>query len=178
MSRLFVLVTVLLAFPLSGCEALSEAIVLQSDPTNTAPQTNRTTSLAIAFDQITAIRDCDGVEGDGDFKFWWKAEPSFASAYERHRSPRLGPGQSTGDLGGRMFTGPAVDGQQITVTFTASEMDKPVFGAERPDPQMNNQSKAVRHTFRNGRWSNLGNQRIELGSGGCHVRLSYNAQPA
>lgn len=162
---------------LTGCDSLAQAIVDANNGTDTAPRTSRTTELAVSFTGIEAIKDCDGIEGYGDFSFRVNAQSSFSSSAsgEVHRSsPQLTDGQRTGSLGRRVFEGPAVDGQTLSITFTASEIDQPIIGAAYNDTRLNNASRTTIHTYRNGRWDKVGSQFVTLGGGDCQVRLYYN----
>ncbi|MEL6614462.1 MAG: hypothetical protein AAFQ43_01920 [Bacteroidota bacterium] len=163
---------------LTGCEGLAQAIVdASANGTDTAPRTSRTTQLAATFTGIEAIKDCDGIEGYGDFNFRVSAQSSFSSSSsgEVHRSsPQLTDGQRTGGLGRRVYEGPAVDGQTLSITFTASEVDQPVIGSAYNDTRLNNTSRTAIHTYRNGRWDKVGSRYITLGGGDCSVRLHYD----
>lgn len=169
------------ALLLTGCEtlvlALDESLQAQrQQQTDTAPRTDRTTRLAVTITGFEALNDCDGVEGVGEFNYWIDSRSSFASSASgevRRGSAQLSDGQRTGALGRRVFEGPAVDGQTLSIVLRANEMDKPVIGAARPDSRLNNTSRTATHAFRNGRWENVGARYITLGGGNCRVRLHY-----
>ena len=180
MTRFFSLLVLTLALGLTGCESLAEAIVAANTGTNTAPRTERTTQLAVTFNGMEVLKDCEGVaEGAGEFDIRVNAQSSFASSASGEvykGGPQISEGHRTGGFGRRVFEGPAVDGQTLAITFRASEMDKPVIGAARPDSRLNNASKTGTHTYRNGTWDKLGARYITLGGGACQVRLHYELE--
>ncbi len=133
-----------------------------------------TTMLQIDFNYVEVIKDCDGIEGDGDFHFRVRALPSWANAVTVHnRSHTLGDGDRTAALGRSTLTAAANTGQQVTVELTASERDKPLIGATYNDSRMNNATRTAAHSYRDGAWSGQGPRTISLGSGSCQVRLHY-----
>lgn len=164
---------------LSGCEALSEMIVLP-DPADTAPRTSRTTELAVTFNGMEVLQDCETViEGAGDFDIEVRSQASFASSASGEvykGKPQISQGHRTGGFGRRVFTGPAVDGQTVAVTFRASEIDSAPIRGNFPDPRLNNARNTATHTYRGGRWDKLGARYITLGGGGCQVRLHYDLE--
>ncbi len=135
-----------------------------------------TAQLQIDFGSIEAIKDCDGIEGDGDFSFKVTTNVSSGgSSTVYSKSVTLGEGGRTSAIGRKTYTVPATSGQQVTVEFEASERDKNIFGTKYNDSRLDNARNSIAHKFNNGTWSSLGPRSIELGSGDCRVRLSYTA---
>jgi hypothetical protein len=134
------------------------------------------TALQIDFNYVEVIRDCDGIEGDGDFTFVVVASPSFGGASTvLNRSETLGPGGRTAAIGRRTWQTEATSGKQLTVELRASERDTDIFGRRYNDSRMDNIARTLAHTFNGKSWSNLGPKTITVGSGDCQVRLHYTA---
>ena len=134
-----------------------------------------TTKLQVDFNYVEAVKDCDGIEGDGDFHFRVRAMQSWGGSVTVHnRGHTLGDGGRTAALGRHTFTAAATTGQQVTIELTASERDKPLIGATYNDSRMNNATRTAVHAYRDGKWTSTGPRTITLGSGNCQVRLHYS----
>jgi hypothetical protein len=158
---------------LAACESRSAT---EPAPTPAPEPVITTTRLQLDFDYVEVIKDCDGIEGDGDFRFVVVATPSFGGSVTMHnRSHTLGDGDRTEAIGRRTFSAAASNGLQVTVELRASEVDKPLIGATYNDARLNDARGARAHVHNNGVWTNLGPQSITLGSGDCRVRLRYTA---
>lgn len=135
-----------------------------------------TAQLQIDFGFVEAVKDCDGIEGDGDFAFKVTTNVSSGgSSTVFSQSVSLGEGGRTGAIGRKVYSVPATSGQQITVQFEASERDKNIIGQTYNDSRLDNARNSIAHKFNSGTWSSLGPRSIELGSGDCRVRLTYTA---
>ena len=185
MTRLLPLLAALLVLPLTGCEALVAAIdaSLEDQRRNetgsaTPNRTTETTQLAIQFNGMEVIKDCETVvEGAGDFDIEVSTRASFGtpSAGRVYKGkPQISEGHRTGGFGRKVFEAPAADGQTVNVTFLASEIDTAPFRGDFADPRLNRATNTSTHTFRNGRWENIGARYITLGRGDCQVRLHYD----
>ena len=168
--RLSFIVVFVLA--LSGCDAAGPE---QPGPGPEPGPGN--TSIRVDFNYVEAVKDCDGFPlGEGEFSFGVYARPSFGSSTTVYTSNQRGfaDGQRSGALGQREFTTTAVNGQEVTIEFKASEVDYDIFG-NNPfnDSRMSSRTQTTRHTFDGRKWSGSGPQTITMGSGDCQVRLSY-----
>jgi hypothetical protein len=155
--------------------ALAAACGSGDGPTEPGPAT--TTTLTVNFASILAVRDCDGVEGEGDFEFEVRfgRPPAASGEVVYSRTINLDAGATTADLGTRSLTVEATDGVTAQVSFTATELDLSIVGQEYPDERLDAAFGSMQHVFSNGTWSNLGPQSISLGSGECRVRLDWTA---
>lgn len=184
MTRLLPLLAALLVLPLTGCETLIEAIDQSLEDQRrtetgsaTPNRTTQTTQLAIQFNGMEVLQDCETlVEGAGDFDIEVSTRSSFASSATGRvykGQPQISQGDRTGGFGRRVFEAPRADGQAVNVTFLASEIDTAPFRGDFPDPRLNRATNTSTHTFRDGRWHNIGPRYITLGGRGCQVRLHY-----
>lgn len=169
---------------ISGLSMLVAATLLtactKDSPTgpmqNIEPPPAATTTLQLDFTNIEAIEDCDGIEGDGDFRFDVATSVSAGGGGKIYgTTTTLGNGGKTNSLGRKTYTVPATDGQQVTVEFVASEQDKSVFQVTYNDDRLDGARRTLEHKFNDGEWTNLGPKSILLGSGSCRVRLNYIA---
>ena len=134
-------------------------------------------SLRVDFNYVEAIKDCDGFPlGEGEFSFGVYAKPSFRSSSTVYTTSEEGfdDGERSGAIGQREFTSTAVNGQEVTIEFNASEVDYDIFG-NNPfnDSRMSNSTKSERHTYSGTRVVEHGPADDHAGSGDCQVRLSY-----
>lgn len=159
---------VLATTTLAACSSESPTSIVVDPP---GPGTS---AIQFDFSFIEAIKDCDGIEGDGDFSFQVKTIVSSGGSNTVYSSSRtLGDGDRTPAIGRRTYTVPATDGQQVTVEFIATEFDKNIFGKSFNDDRLSGARRTTAHKFNNGKWSGTGPQSITLGSGDCQVRLRY-----
>ncbi len=175
MHELKPLVGLLMLAALAACETAATVAPAPTPEPEPVPVIT-TTRLQLDFDYVEVIKDCDGIEGDGDFLFVVVASPSFGSAVTMHnRNHTLGDGERTPAIGRRTFTANATNGLQVTVELRATEYDKYIWGTVYNDSRLDNARLTLAHTHNNGVWTNLGPQSITLGSGDCRVRLRYTA---
>lgn len=128
------------------------------------------------FAWVEVIEDCDGVEGDGDFDFEVIVTPSnagFDIVYSGTVS--AAPGAQIRGMGLRSYSFEPTGEAELTVRFTASELDRSIFGEVYPDTRLANASGSITHTYQDGGWTKRGQQMITLGGGECMVRLRYTA---
>ncbi len=159
---------------LAACTA-TDSVGLVTEP-GVEPPAPQATRLQLDFSNIEVIADCDGIEGDGEFKFSVVVRPSFASAITIYNASRtMGDGDRTPALGRRTLSAVSSPGQQVTVEFRASEVDHSIFTGEYNDSRMDNLLGTSIHLYNGSTWSNQGPRSITLGSGSCQVRLNYIA---
>ncbi len=147
-------------------------------------------TVKVTLVRFQAVRDCDGVEGDGDFSFG-------ASVLDRNlntiansrasRKPVLGDGEYVNLLHEVVFDIEWEEGAAFTVSFTGSEVDLPVIGKAYNDSRMNGANRRQTHIYNPGAnsWSNLDPQstglggkwpqtmQLSVGSGNCIAELHY-----
>ena len=144
----------------------------------TAPPSTTTITLTLDFHPIEVEEDCDGIEGDGDFKFsveTVRSPTDMAVDVVYDKSVSIGPGGNSEPLGRRSYTFSGTEYRERTVRFGASEMDRDVFGTVYNDSRLSFQSGFLVHFYNNGTWNTLGDHSITLGSDGCRVRLRWTA---
>ena len=144
-------------------------------PTSPAPAPARTT-LTLNLQFVEVIEDCDGIEGDGDFKLSVLVYSNiFPTDLIYRQTVNLGPGGRTPVLGKRSYTVPAVDSVAIYVELQATELDKSITGEEYNDDRLDFAIAVLTHRYIDGVWSYLGPRELTLGSAGCRVRLYWSA---
>ena len=146
----------------------------------TAP-TPTTTTLTLDFKYIEVLDDCDDFEGDGDFQFLLEVTRTDSAPKDRvyDAGINLGSGAKS-PIGRRSYTFDATKNWIVGVIFTASELDKSIFGVVYNDERLDEQKSAGGHNFVGGTWSGLGTQSLLLGSAevgqvGCRVKLHWTA---
>ncbi|MGI9175682.1 MAG: thiol-activated cytolysin family protein, partial [Rhodothermales bacterium] len=149
--------------------------------TTTECTTMKTASrVTITMDQFHVIKDCDGIEGSGDFHLYGAI---FDNA--------TGQNVNREDFG---FNGQADDGNNIAINknvtvdvpnqagkkfwvyFRSYEVDQDILGNTWNDTRMDDVRKNSEHAWQAGGWSNLsssGRYSITNGSGDCRARLDY-----
>lgn len=150
----------------------------------TAPEPT-TTTLTLDFKYIEVLDDCDDFEGDGDFQFLVEVTRTDPLRTDRvyEAGINLGSGTSTPAIGRRSFTFDATKAWIVGVVFTASELDRSIFGVVYNDSRLDETKGAGGHNFVGGAWSGLGAQSLLLGSAevgqiGCRVKLHWTATAA
>ena len=140
--------------------------------------TKNVSRVTLELDRFFVKKDCDGIEGDGDFYLY--AEMGGNNRIEKHT-----------------FDGQAGDGTNISIKknmtvdiehklnntfyvyFRSIEYDKPVIGAVYNDSRMNDIRTTRSYVWQGNSWSNLsGNGArtyyiINHGSGDCQAELGY-----
>jgi thiol-activated cytolysin len=141
-----------------------------------AVQTRST--IVVTLDRFYVWRDCDGIEGDGDFEFQAQVSGGPGGPFTINRSPTLGQEAVSLIRQDTRFDLPREEGQSFTVDFWSSEWDVPVIGSSYRDSRMDNLHGSVVHRFQNGAWTSVGGEadgviRIRLGGGECQAELWY-----
>ncbi len=129
----------------------------------------------ITIQNFKSIKDCDGIEGDGEFEIWVQ----ISAGNKKYHKSNISAGN--GDVikldWNYSFKANLKEGNYFTVKFICKEWDRDIFGKTWGDSRMNKKSGYIRHEFRNNTWSNLGNgyKSIVLnpGNNDCSTQLSY-----
>ena len=162
------------ALLLAACT--SDGMVQPPEPEPEPDPVPETTVLVLDFNYIEVIRDCDGIEGDGDFTFRVQTRPSFGSSRTvLNRSYTLGDGDRTPAIGRVTTQTTAVAGKAVTVELLAREVDQNIFIGAYNDDRMNNVTRTLDHRYTGSGWTSLGPRSMTVGSGDCQVRLHYTA---
>ncbi len=123
-----------------------------------------------------AIRDCDGIEGEGEFEIWVEISAGNKKFYKT--SIKLSRNQSVALNWEHSFKANLTEGNHFTVKFICREWDKDILGRVFADSRMNKKSGSIRHEYSNGRWTNLGNGSklitLNPGDNACSTELSYS----
>lgn len=147
-------------------------------------------SVRVTFIRFQAINDCDGIEGDGDFKFLARVMNKNDAQYGASRVERemtLGDGAYENVLHEFVFDVERKAGEQFTIVFTGSERDQDILGASWNDDRMDQATGKKVHIYNpaTNSWSNTDRQRtglggtwpeanqVTVGSGDCTAELHY-----
>ena len=147
---------------------------------NECVTTQNSNTISVYLGNFTAIKDCDGIEGAGDFKFTVQVlnenNVNLATAYTK--SLTLSDPSSFLINLTKTFALPKQLGKKFTIKLTCYEYDKSVFGVTYNDSRMNGAVASGVHSYNNdGTWSNTtpSSRSIEIGAGtDCNVRLHYS----
>ena len=147
---------------------------------NECVTTQNSNTISVYLGNFTAIKDCDGIEGAGDFKFTVQVlnenNVNLAAAYTK--SLTLSDPSSFLINLTKTFTLPKQLGKKFTIKLTCYEYDKSVFGVTYNDSRMNGAVASGVHSYNNdGTWSSTtpSSRSIEIGKGtDCNVRLHYS----
>ena len=147
---------------------------------NECVTTQNSNTISVYLGNFTAIKDCDGIEGAGDFKFTVQVlnenNVNLATAYTK--SLTLSDPSSFLINLTKTFTLPKQLGKKFTIKLTCYEYDKSVFGVTYNDSRMNGAVASGVHSYNNdGTWSSTtpSSRSIEIGKGtDCNVRLHYS----
>ncbi len=138
-------------------------------------QTRNTVTMTL--DRFFVRKDCDGIEGDGEFSFRAIVQNGPTREKDISRSGTLGDGESISLNEEVVFDANRTPGYQFAVTFYSTETDRDLFTGAFPDSRMDNRRAVKRHKFTSSGWTNLkGGARIELvnGSQNCQAELFYS----
>lgn len=149
-------------------------------------------TVKVTLVRFQAVRDCDGIEGDGDFTFSAAVRNRNGNTFPDSRVRQetiLGDGDYVNVLREVYFDVDWEQGEEFTVSFTGSEADK-VFGSVRNDERMSGASNTRTHSYNEatntwsnndpqstglgGRWPSL--LQLEVGSGNCRAELHYHIE--
>ena len=143
----------------------------------TSVQTRNTVTMTL--DRFFVRKDCDGIEGDGEFSFRAIVQNGPTREKDVSRSATLGDGQSITLNEEVVFDANRVPGYQFAVTFYSTEKDRDLFTGAFNDRRMSNRRAVRRHEFSSSGWTNLnGGARIALvnGSQNCQAELFYSVR--
>ncbi|MEF8795248.1 MAG: thiol-activated cytolysin family protein [Salinivenus sp.] len=143
----------------------------------TSVQTRNTVTMTL--DRFFVRKDCDGIEGDGEFSFRAIVQNGPTREKDISRSGTLGDGQSISLNEEVVFDANRTPGYQFAVTFYSTEKDRDLFTGAFNDSRMDNRRAVKRHEFTSSGWTNLnGGARIALvnGSGDCRAELFYSVK--
>ena len=141
--------------------------------------TQTVNTVTMTLDRFFVRKDCDGVEGDGEFSFRAIVQNGPTREKDVSRSGTLGDGQSISLNEEVVFDANRVPGYQFAVTFYSTERDTNLFTGGFNDSRMDNRRAVKRHEFTSTGWANLnGGARIALvnGSGDCRAELFYSVE--
>ena len=147
-------------------------------------------TVKVTLIRFQSIKDCDGIEGDGDFTLSASVLDRNGNTYSGSRVRReatLGDGDFVNVLQEVFFDVDFEQGEQFTVSFTGSEVDKPVIGALYNDSRMDAANRRQTHSYNaaTNSWSNNDPQstglggtwptalQLSVGTGDCVAELHY-----
>jgi len=160
----------------TGCSKDSNPV----DPVGvTGGGTNQKTTdnIDINLKKFYVSRDCDGIEGDGEFDFKIQILSSNNTVLYTYTKGGLHLGD--GDSFNINYTVPLVfdrtEGNKFRVKFICSEWDKPLIGDPYRDSRMNKRTLVQEHIFSGDKWSNISGTRYLVTNPGsdCSTQLSY-----
>ncbi len=125
-------------------------------------------TITVTLIRFQAIKDCDGIEGDGDFSFRARVLDGQGKEIPRSRTSAeaaLGDGAFHNREHEVAFRLPRRAASSFTVELVASEWDQDVFGKKWRDSRMDQSTATRTHTFQptSGTWSNLATSSTRLG---------------
>lgn len=156
-------------------------------PTTTTTEPIREATVTVTLIRFQALKDCDGIEGFGDFFFEaYVTTPGGGIEGSTSGDRQLTDLEYWNHLEEVTFTVPEEQGSEFAVVFGSSEKDQKAFTGEvYNDERMDNAMHTASHTYINGVWigppmhsTGLGGTyplAIQLlnGSGNCTAELHY-----
>ena len=147
---------------------------------NECVTTQNSNTISVYLGNFTAIKDCDGIEGAGEFKFTVQVlsenNANLASSYTK--SVTLSDPSAFLINQTKTFTLPKQLGKKFTVKLTCYEYDKSIFGVTYNDSRMNGEAASGVHSYNNdGTWSGTtpSSRTITINPGtDCSVKLDYS----
>jgi thiol-activated cytolysin len=133
-------------------------------------------TITVNVKEFYVRKDCDGIEGDGEFSFRALVKNGSATEGDFRRSATLGDGGRVRLNEEVVFDAGRQVGNRFSVTFYSTEWDKYVWGETFKDSRMNNRSSSKTHEFGSTGWSNVTTSDIRLvnGSQNCQAELVYS----
>lgn len=133
-------------------------------------------TITVNVKEFYVRKDCDGIEGDGEFSFRALVRNGSTTEGDFRRSATLGDGGKVTLNEEVVFDASRLVGNRFSITFYSSERDRDIFGNTFNDSRMNNRSSAKTHEFGSTGWSNLstGDIRLVNGSQNCQAELVYS----
>ncbi len=149
--------------------------------TTTECATTRNKSrVTVTLDKFHVIKDCDGIEGKGEFYLYAAIYDNAAGATTRRErytfSGQADDGQDFPINKNITVDMPHQSGKRFWVHFNSHETDTNILGATWHDERMGNKTTDFTYAWQGSGWSNLnssGRYSITHGSGDCRARLDY-----
>ncbi|MBI1933682.1 MAG: thiol-activated cytolysin family protein [Ignavibacteriales bacterium] len=146
--------------------------------------TQKYNTIDIFLNKFTPIKDCDGIEGDGEFNFDVYIQ-NRGGGNLHHYAKTLVSGEYANSINATyQIKMEKALGQKFTIKFVCTETDKSIFGVVYSDDRMNGRYGATTYEFNSsGGWGVAGtgavlpstsSQSITLGSDNCQVKLDYS----
>ena len=150
---------------------------------NECVTTQKYNTIDIFLDKFNVVKDCDGIEGNGEFQYdVYVRDINGKNIHHYSKSINTGEGANSINKTYKIKLEKKI-GAKFTVAFYCSEWDKPLIGASYRDSRMNSEYGADTFEFNSSaQWGLAGTgggsssiiESIALGSGNCKVRLNYN----
>jgi thiol-activated cytolysin len=133
-------------------------------------------TITVDLKEFYVRKDCDGIEGDGEFQFRAIVNGGGTREGDFIREATLGDGGRVRLNEEVVFDMERRVGNQFAVTFYSTEWDRDLFTGAFKDERMATVSSSKRHTFGSTGWSNVttGDIRIVNGSQNCQAELVYS----
>jgi thiol-activated cytolysin len=134
-------------------------------------------AIIVNVKRFHVVKDCDGIEGDGEFDFRALVRNGSTTEGDFRRSATLGDGESVTLNEDVVFNAARRVGNRFSVTFYSTEWDRDLFTGAFRDSRMNNRSISKVHEFGSTGWTNLSDgAEIKLvnGSQNCQAELAYS----
>ncbi|WP_084696231.1 thiol-activated cytolysin family protein [Salisaeta longa] len=134
-------------------------------------------TITVHLKEFYVRKDCDGIEGDGEFEFRAIVNGGGTRAGDFIREATLGDGGRVRLNEEVVFDIERQDGNEFGITFYSTEWDKKIWGEVFKDPNMATVRSVKRHTFGSTGWSNVptsGDIRLVNGSQNCQAELVYS----
>ncbi len=134
--------------------------------------------IDIRLDKFKAIKDCDGIEGAGEFSFEVQILNKSGSKIATYSkgSISLSSGETV-TLNKTLTANMKREvGNKFTVKFICTEWDKNILGNTHADDRMNKKSVSFTHQYNsNGTWSDItGNRKLTTNPGSdCSTEVNY-----
>ena len=146
--------------------------------------TKNMSRVTVTLDKFHVVKDCDGIEGPGDFHLYGAIYENSAGSNQLRQDHSFN-GQA--DDGNNLpinknwtFEIPNAAGSQFSVYFRSYETDQDLFGKTWHDARMGDARSTTEHKYQSGTWTNIGatggSRTITHGSGDCQARLHYSVQ--
>lgn len=168
-ARLSVIFALFIIFSYTGCS---------EDPTSPGETVQADNDIDIRIGSFKAIKDCDGIEGSGEFSF------------EVHILDKNGDKISSYSKGNiTLSSGSSISinktlsvklkretGSRFTVRFICNEWDKNIFGKVYKDSRMSSKTVSFTHEYNSGgNWNDItGKRKLTTNPGSdCSTEVDY-----
>ena len=157
----------------TGCSKSSNP----SDPNNGGEVIPKTTdNIDITLNQFYVHKDCDGIEGDGEFDFKVQILNSADQVLYTYNKTDLVLGD--GDWFNPNYTVPLTfdrtEGNKFKIKFICTEWDRPLIGNPYHDSRMDERTLVTEHIFSGGTWSNVSGTRYLITNPGSDCSTEFN----